>query len=267
MRVKEFVIHYNRPDVIKIYAFGDIHIGTLHCYEEGVRKKVKQIQDDPLAYYVEMADSCEFITPHDPRWDSGALPEWLHPNNIAEDQTQRYCEIMSPIKHKCIGKLKGNHEDAIEKHSDVNVQQNICDRLGIDNLDASCFIRFIFKRKSSNEQHEYTGFFTHGSGCAVTPGAKLIRLQRLMDNFDADIIAHGHIHDLIIYEKPYLSVDKTNHVRHKVKVGAMTGCWFRTYTQDVASSYGEKKNFPPTMLGCPVFEIEPDKRRLSVRNG
>jgi hypothetical protein len=266
MRVKVVTFQYTRPDIFRIYPIGDQHLGTLHCYEEGLKKKIKQIQDDPLAYWIDMGDSCEFITPHDPRWDSGALPDWLHPNNIASDQVDHYCELHGKIASKCLGKIKGNHEVSIEQHSDVDVQTNICKRMGIDNLDYSCLMKFVFKRAKSNCHYILVGLFTHGAGCAVTAGAKLTRLQRLMDNFDADIYAHAHIHDILTYEKPYLTLDNNNTIQKKVKVGAMTGCWFRTYTQNVSSSYGERKNYPPVSLGCPVFVIHPDKGLLKVEN-
>ena len=267
MQVKEFHLEYSRPDIFRIHPVGDIHLGTLHCAEDLLEQKVNEIKSDPFSYWIDMGDSAEFITPHDPRWDSGAMPEWLHPNNIGVDQATRYCEIMEPIAGKCIGKIKGNHEASIEQHSDIDVQRNICETLNVDNLDSACFIKFIFSRKGSTEKHSYLGFFTHGAGGAVTAGAKLTRLQRLMDNFDADIVACGHVHDILTYVRPYMTLDASNKIKQRVKVGAITGCYFKTYTQGVSSSYGEKKNYPPVTLGSPVFIINPDKGILRVENG
>jgi hypothetical protein len=262
LEVKEVVFKYSRPDVFKIIPFGDQHLGTMHCYENGIIRKIKQIQDDPFTYWIDMGDSCECITPGDKRWDGGVISDWLHPDNIATDQVNHYCELFSPIKDKCIGKLAGNHEQAIKQHNFDNVQKNICDKLGITDLGYSCFIRFIFRR--GKESHSYTGMFTHGSGAAITAGSKMQRLQRLMDNFDADIVAQGHTHDLLTYVKPYLKLTEGNEIRQRVKVGAMTGCWFRTYTQGVSASYGEQKNYSPVMLGSPTFTIVPDKDILRV---
>ncbi len=266
MRVKEVIIPYSRSDTFRIYPLGDAHDGTNHFAEKKFIEKVKEIKSDKRNLWVEMGDSCEFIVPSDPRFDAGVIADWMkkEDDNIPTDQVNHYCELVQPIASQCIGKIKGNHEITIHKHSHVNVQKNICDQLKVDDLDYSAFIKFIFRRKGSNETHHYTGFFTHGAGCAITAGAKMLRLQRLMDNFEADIIASGHVHDIITYEKPYLTLDNNNQVKQRVKVGAMTGCWFRTYTQDVSSSYGEQKNYPPVALGCPVFEINPDKQILKV---
>ena len=266
MEVKEIRLKYRCTDVIHIYPFGDFHGGTQHCYEEGIARQVKKIADDPFAYWIDMGDSCEFITPHDPRWDGGGIAPWLHQDNIATDEVDWYCDMVSPIANKCLGKLSGNHEDAIRIHNHDNVQKNICDKLNITDLGYATFLRLVFGRgkKGLDDVHTYTMFATHGAGGAITAGAKIIRLQRLMDSFDADIVAHGHTHDILTYTKPYLSLSKKNKVVQRVKVGAMTGCWFRTYTQGVSSSYGERKNYPPVMLGCPVFTIVPCGNVLKV---
>ena len=87
----------------------------------------------------------------------------------------------------------------------------------------------------------------------------------IMDSFEADFYAHGHVHDIITDEKPYLGLDSNGNIKHKIKVGAMTGCWFRTYTQNVRASYGERKNYPATSIGCPVFLVNPNTASVSVQ--
>lgn len=264
MQIKEVIISYRCRDTFRLYTIGDEHTGTLYHAEAELREQVKVIKNDNNGFWVGMGDKAEFITPSDPRWEAEALPEWLHQNNIASEQEDRYCETYSSIRDKCIGLLEGNHEDAIRIHNHADVQRNICKKLGVDDLGYSCFLRLKFKRRNSNEVHMVTGFITHGSGWAVTKGAKLNRLQRVMDSFEADFYAHGHMHDIITDEKAYLTLDSNNNIKQKVKVGAVTGCWFRTYTQDVRASYGEKKTYPPTAIGCPVFIINPNTGEVRV---
>lgn len=251
-------------DQYHLYTIGDEHGGTKHCSATALQKQVNIIKNDPMALWVDVGDKCEFISPSDPRWDTGVIEDWVHPDNIALDQSNWYCDLFSPIKDKCIGLLEGNHEDAMRIHSHIDVQKYICDKLGVDNLGYSCFIRFIFKRNKSNEAHQFIGYFAHGSGWAVTKGAKLNRLQRVMDAFEADLYAIGHMHDIITDSKPYLTLDANNNIRQKEKVGAVTGCWFRTYSQGVRASYGEKRGFPPGAIGCPMFTITPALQTVTV---
>ena len=265
MQVKVIEIKCGRSDEFRIVPFGDQHLGTQHCREEVVNKTVKSILSTPNTYWVGMGDYGEFITPKDPRWDSGGIAEWVDPEDIAYSLEKRIVATLEPIKSRCIGMLSGNHEDSYTKYNDGRVHKHICEKLGVTDLGFSCFVKFVFIR-GINSQQNYTGYFTHGAGCAVTAGAKLIRLQRTMDNFEADIVAHAHVHDILTYEKPYLKLDNTNRIRHTVRVGAMTGCYFSTYTQDVSPSYGERKNYPPTTIGSPVFIVKPFKNEVRVEN-
>jgi len=265
MRIIERRITYkSRSTEFHIYPLGDEHLGTKHCAERKLTAKHKEIHDDPFALWLGMGDKCEFIVPKDKRFDGGAIADWVAMDNIGVSQSKRYCELVNSNKDKCLGLLEGNHEDYIKFQSNLDVQSNICDELGVESLSNSAFVKLIFKRAQGGS-FAVTIFATHGAGCAITKGAKLNRLQRNMDNFEADIHFHGHVHDIITDTKPYLTVNKMNELEDRIKVGAMTGCWFRTYSQDISPSYGEKKNYPPTMIGCPMVTIRPDKREIKVQ--
>ena len=243
---------------VHLYLVGDEHAGTKYHAEKELQKMVQAIKDDPVARWIGMGDSCDFITPSDPRWDSGGIPSWVHPDNIALDQANYYCDIMAPIADKCDGKLYGNHEDSIRSHSHIDVQKYICEKLGVKDLEYTSWVRYQM-HPTKTQSVSVDAVLTHGSGTAVTRGAKLIRLERWMNDFDADIYGHGHVHDVILHAgSPYLRLDRGGKLKQKRKVGAMTGCYFRTYTQDVAPSYGEKRNFPPVVIGSPVFTISFD---------
>ena len=264
MQVKEVIIPYSWSEEFRLYTPTDDHMGTKHHAEQALKRQIEEIKKDKHGLWIHLADKGEFIVPSDPRWDIDVIEDWVKQDNIATCQTKRWCDTYDPIQKQCIGLLEGNHEDAIRTHSHVDVQTNICERFKVDNLGYSCFIKFIFRRKNSAEAHSFIGFFTHGSGWAITKGAKLNKLQRVMEAFDADLYAMGHMHDLITDSKPYLTLDSNNRIKQKEKVGAVAGCWFRTYSQDIRASYGEKRSFPPTAIGTVIFTIKPLKGEVSV---
>lgn len=262
MQVKDIEIKYKRSRPLKrLYALGDIHAGTIHCDEDGIGGKVAEIKKDDDALWIGMGDYGEFITPSDKRWDGSqkATAEWVEQDNIARTQTDWIVNLFKPIKDKCVGLLYGNHEESMRRFNHDNVHQNICNDLGVSNLGFSCFIRMFFKRENSNESHLLTGCFTHGSGASVTEGAKMNRLVRWMHANTAMIYGYAHMHDIITRPKPVLGVEgrfNAGEIRAVEPVGAVTGSWFRTYTQGIVASYGEQKTYPPTTIGCPVFVID-----------
>ena len=266
MQVKQFIIPYRRDDVFYLYPFGDIHTGTIHCAEAEVRAKRDEILKTPNAYWIGMGDYAEWITSKDTRWDPSqkVVADWVEQDNIAECQRKWIVKLFEPIKDKCIGLMYGNHENSIRRYNNDNVHKNICDDLGVDNLGYSCFIHLTFRRRNSREAHMVKCAFTHGTGAARTEGGRINYLKRFMDAFDAQIYGYGHVHHIATHSPDHLCTTENLMIKSRGKVGALTGCWFRTYTQGVVASYGEEKVYSPTRIGCPRFVINPDKGLIGV---
>lgn len=266
MEVLRYELTYQRPDEFKFYDLSDLHTGSAHFNEDMFKAKVREIAANPLARWLAGGDLGEFITPSDfKRWDSRSIADWVDPSDIGYSQEERIYQLVSPIQSQCIGLLLGNHEDSIRLHGNYDVHSHLCRRLDVPDLGYTCFVDLAFKRKHSNESHIFRVVATHGAGGAITQGAKVTRLQRFMDSFNARIYMHGHVHDIILSNKPYLDLTDAGRIVSRQKVGAMTGCWFTSYTQGIPPSYGEKKNYPPTSLGCPVFTVIPDKDFVAVQ--
>lgn len=150
MQTKDIIIPYKISDsTFKLYALGDIHAGTIHCVEEDIKRKVAEIAKERNAYWIGMGDYAEFITPKDKRFDPSqkAIAEWCKQDNIAHDQTEWIYKLFKPIAKKCVGLLYGNHEESMRIFNHDNVQQNICEDLGVDNLGFSCFLRMYLGEK------------------------------------------------------------------------------------------------------------------------
>lgn len=271
MEIKDIIIPYKQSNsVTNLYAIGDIHAGTIHCVEDKVKAEIQKIAKDKNALWIGMGDYGEFITPKDKRFDPNlkSIASWVEPDNVAECQTKWIVELFKPIKNKCIGLLYGNHEDSMRVYNHDNVQKNICERLGVDNLGFSCFVRLFFRRENSSESHIIKGAFTHGAGWAITKGAKLNTLRRFMDFNEAHFYAYAHMHDIITDFRPYMTVSPSPFEQAKIKnvesVGAVTGSWFRTYTRGIVASYGERKVYPPTVIGCAKFIIDASTGEIDV---
>ena len=265
MEVKSVTIPYKFSEPIKIHLLGDIHAGIKHCSESQILDRVKEIKNDPNAYFIGMGDYADFITPSDPRWDIQVIADWVEKDNLARSLEKHVINLFSPIKDKCLGLLEGNHEDAIRIHNHDDVQKNICNELSVSNLGYTVIIIFTLKRRKSTESHHLKGVFTHGSGWAVTKGSKINRLERFMNMFPTcRIAAMGHMHDRIDHTLPYLDINTEGKIVDAQRVGVVSGSWLRTYAQGVRASYAEKKGYPPTTLGSPVIMIKPNENRIWV---
>lgn len=265
MNVKEVTLTRSRGTIIKVFMVGDIHGGTIHCAEDKIKRKVKEIAETKDAYWVGMGDYCEFITPNDKRFDPSqkAIAGWVEQDNIAESQTKWIVDLFSPIKDKCLGLLYGNHEESIRRFNHDNVQKNICERLSVTNLGFSCFLTLNFRRaKKASGQVKFS--LIHGASSAITEGAKVMALMRFMKAMEADIYAYGHVHDYIPKSLSRMTVSDAGRIKQRVSIGATTGSWFRTYTQGVIASYGELKAYPPTEICCAVFTINPETNFIDV---
>lgn len=278
MEVRSIIIPYTRGEIFKGHPIGDEHTGTRYCAEGVLRAKHKEIRNDPYSFWWGMGDKCEFITPSDKRYEYKALSEWIEDtDDIAREQVDHYCELVKPSvtakirdtkTSKCLGLIWGNHEWVIKKHYHTNVQRQICKELKTDDLGYTCIYHIIFRRENSNESHMFKGVFTHGKSSARTRGGKLTVLRNFMNRFqDMDFFCYAHMHDIITETKPVLTTDARLRVREAEACGAVTGCYFKTYTQGVEPSYGEMMGYDPTPIGSPVFLFNPDKGEVTVSKG
>ena len=247
-----------------LYCLGDIHAGTIHCAESHIKRKVADIKADTNAMWIGMGDYGDFITPKDKRWADGQIASWVDSADIGESVRDYLVDLLSPIKHQCIGLLYGNHEVSYSKQNDGKVHQHICKDLGLPNLSYSSFVKMHFERENSTEKHLVTGCFTHGAGNAVTEGWKLNNLVKFMKSFKADIYGYAHVHDYVSKTLTRLDVNSRGKISNISSTGVTTGSWFRTYTQGINSSYGEQKVYPPTELCCAMFIINPNTNFIDV---
>jgi len=265
----EAVVHrlsYRSPDIFKLYPLGDIHAGTIYCNEAKIKAQVDDIAKDPLALWVGIGDYADLVLEKDWRHESPIIAPWVVQQHIPASQCDWVTSLFKPVKDKCIGLIEGNHEAEVRKNFSFDFVRQLSENLGVRHLGAACGMRLIFERDKSKEHHEYKCWFMHGAGAPQTEGGRMMNLMAALAGFHGDIYAKGHIHCLSTATIPYLTLGETDppHLINRQKVGAITGCWFETYKEGCAPSYGEKKCYRPSAMGCPVFFIEPQRSLVSV---
>jgi predicted phosphodiesterase len=254
----------SKAEWYKIIPLGDTHIGNCNCDLQSFKNIIEWIRTKENCVWVGMGDYIDAINYSDKRFD----PKTISTKYLAEGdidkciqmQINDFIDLIEPIKDKCIGLLRGNHEETIRQHYHFDVLYELAKELELPRkllLYDTAMIRLHFTRCKSSSRHDYDVFLAHGNIGGRTMGYKANRINELHKFFQADIylLAHSHIKqaqlsDLIFFNNRGVEC-------HKKLVDAFTGCFLRGYEMD-KSSYIEKWLYPPTDIGCVKLELKPE---------
>jgi len=274
MEIIEKVInyHHNGGDIFHFYPFGDSHLGSIDCAESDFRAKILECANRENSYALGLGDYADCITKNDPRFDMDGLAPWVKKGNIVESQRKRVVDAFKPLAEagKLIALGTGNHEEEIHLRHQYDMTRNLCEDLNVPYAGYSCFVILTFRRKGSNESHQYIWHSWHGAGAAQTEGARLMRLVRLVNDIQAHIYTMGHLHAMTSH-----TPDRLVYARGRVKsiklVATITGSWLKAYSQPkegqiLNASYAEKKGYKPSRIGCPVINICPELDEFTVES-
>jgi len=269
MEVIERTIIYRRPDRFRIYPIGDIHAGSIHCAENDIKRIIQEIAQQRNTYWLGMGNYADCITKSDKRFQQGGLALWVKPGDIVESQRNWVVELLGPIKNKCLGMLTGNHEEDIHDKHDDDITRHICDDLGVCYGGYAAYINVTFSRNGgSNRLYQIHAW--HGAGSAQTEGARLMRLMRLVNEFQADIYLMGHLHAMTQHT-PDRIVCRRGRLKSIKLAATITGSWLKGYTQPkdgqtIDPTYIEKKGYKPSRIGCPIINIYPEKDEFTIES-
>ena len=276
MRLLDKLILCNgRADVFEIYPIGDAHIGARSCAEKPLRKLIKEVQDNPMAYWVGGGDLYDAIKPQDSkRFDMDIMPDWMMEgdavttreklNDILHQQHLRIVELFAPIAHKCIGLIEGNHEYDIRKHYNQNIHKALCNKLGAEDLTDEACIRLRFKMKGPVATIKL--YIRHGYGGGRTAGAEPNKLDRLINEWeDFDICLTGHSHTFdILPPKPVLGMPSSGAILPELTTryrwAANWGCWCYSHSSG-PSGYASRACFPARPMLTVKVVIKPFARK------
>ena len=259
------IIEYEGDPWYTIWSLGDQHKGTKHHDGKRWQEDIARVRDDPFARWIGMGDACECITYDDPkRFRPEEIAKEFLPNlhRLARAQRDSYIGDIECIADKCIGHHEGNHEAENRKRHQTEVVLDLCERLNIPYLDYMALSRVVFRRKADNgkiiKSHVMKIFSEHGSCSARTVAGVTTYLEKLMNSFEADVYFTAHGHKLVPVKKPILTITNTgkSHLVQRERYAAMTGAYYLTY-QENTSSYGEKRDYPPTVLGAVGVKVRP----------
>jgi hypothetical protein len=219
-----------------------------------LREDIRNVADDPRAYWIGMGDTCEYIQRGDPRFSTGELAAWIgnSTRDIAKAERDYAVELFSPIKDKCLALIQGNHEASILQHNERDVYAAFAEGLEAEGvlLGPAGFLRLVFSCKGGKG---FTArfFLSHGWFAGRYTSGTSLHLEQIASWVDADVVAAGHSHKLDAFPIAKYSSDRANRVVQKSTL--CLGCG--SYLWQIG--YAKSKGYKPTQVGGISLQIQP----------
>jgi len=265
MKVFRIVFERNPID-FEIVPLYDIHFGTIFHDKKLFNKVIDYIKNNDNTYCFLGGDIIEGINIGDKRFDYDSLDKEFkkNVNNIISFSIEYTIEKLSPIKDKILFAINGNHDRYMYGKFGVDIIGTICKELGIKNYttDYECFAKLLFKHQKTYSLDIYAH---HGHGSApVRSGTLLNRLEDAMINFDANLYAMGHTHQVVFTYKNHLKMNSTGTGIVKSKKWLIRVGGFRFSRSNKAMGYEEKFGLRPNATGTVIIKIEKINRDNSL---
>jgi len=239
-------IHFDLPtrklreSCIRIYPIVCMHVGAAQCDAKFIREHLYRAKHDENARLVYMGDGGECVT----KLSKGDVYAQLC---SPQEQHDILVDWLEPVKEKLLFGIRGNHGHRIYKETGLDFDKNLCHRLGVPYLGASCFANLNINRSS------YDCFFHHGADSGIPLQTKVAKAEQFGKFVDADAIFTAHSH--VAIELPplmLLQADNANSdIRTKQRHQYICGSGY-----DSRSGYAEDKAYSPILPSYPVIQFD-----------
>jgi len=220
-----------------------------------LKKWVRAVKSGRQAYTVLMGDSLDSARTHY-RNHVRAYRDDANSQESLDDLQRRVvrelADIISPIKHKILGTIRGNHY--WEFSDGTNSEQYLCQLLGLKYLGVLGVLRLV-----TPSEREVVVFAHHsGGGGGMTVGGDANAMTKQELAWDADIYLMGHTHKRIAFKTATLKLTREEQpqVVERSRVLVRCGAFLKGFKQDYPTvdrphlpSYAEEKAYRPTDLG------------------
>jgi len=170
-------------EVLRIYAIGDVHVGSREFNERVIKEKIKRIKDDPCSAVVLCGDLGDYGLKNS---KTNVYEATMQPK-----QQQNYIyELFLPIKDRIIAAVPGNHEYRITREVGTCPLYYLCVRWDKEEVyrENVAIIKVLFgNQRGKKQQVSFIGVVTHG-----TTKNKTHRHLMCYDSVDFGIYGHCH---------------------------------------------------------------------------
>ena len=170
-------------NVLRIYAIGDVHVGSPEFNEAAVKKKIRIIQEDDCAALVLCGDLGDYGLKNS--------KTNVYQATMSPREQQKYIrELFLPVVDKLTAAVPGNHEERITKEVGTCPLYDLCVLWGVPEVyrENVAITKYAFGSVNGGKrQNVFVGITTHG-----TTRNKNHKFMLTFDNIDFSISGHRH---------------------------------------------------------------------------
>jgi len=248
-------------DAWSLYPLGDIHKGHVGHDKLTLKKTVAAIADNPLAYWIGMGDYGEYIDWLDKRFDPSNVSRDMRVyefRDVAQALNRVITKDLDPIKDKCLGIGRGNHEKAYTDRKSFDPAADLADRFKAKYLGYEALTRISVKGPDGRRRYSFVVYTHHGYGGGKKPGSHANNLNDMILGYDADLYIMGHDHRIITMKAARQYLNTSGKLITK-EIALVNSGSFLNMKQDGIEGYEVKKGMLPLPVGCPYINIWCDR--------
>ena len=179
--VKEFPDDF---DCLRVYAIGDVHVGSEQFDEKAIKKTIRYIEEDPFACVALCGDLGDFGLKNS---KTNVYQATMSPR----EQLEYIYKLFLPITDKIVAAVPGNHEERITREVGTCPMYDLCVRWDIPEVYrenvAINKLSFGVLPGCNKRQVTFIGITTHGS--------TRNKHKKFIAGFDGiDFAISGHTH-------------------------------------------------------------------------
>ena len=229
-------------DKIKIVPLADVHYGSVAHLDTKFREYINYISENDNVFAVILGDLLE-----NSHGDSNNGVSHYEQNVRPKSQVEQMCELLSPIAHKILWAIPGNHEDR-SRTRDYDPLERICEKLEIPYNYMPVYADVMWN------DYIFTFYTSHGRSGAMTKGGKMnaaIKPQHMQEHVMFTI--SGHVHDALMNPTIKICRDRVNFRLEQKKQYVVVCPSFMDYF----TSYAPKAGYDPGSYGtinCDLYK-------------
>ena len=169
-------------DSLRVYAIGDVHVGSEQFNEKAIRKKIDIIANDEQGVWVLCGDVADFGLKNS---KTNVYQATMQP----KEQIEYVYKLFKPIAHKLSACTPGNHEERITREVGLCPLYDLCVRWGVPEVyrENVAITKYLFGNKHNGRPIMFIGVTSHGS--------TRNKHRKFINCFDGvDFAVSGHTH-------------------------------------------------------------------------